>query len=58
MQSAMDMEGNKVKLEDKFSQSHSELVYEETWWWAIHICLCAIAIVANLIFIVTVIYNR
>lgn len=31
---------------------------ENSWWWAINICLCAIAVVANLIFIVTVVHNR
>jgi len=37
---------------------HSEIVLSVDWWWAVHICLCAIAVVANLIFIVTVIHNR
>ena len=41
-----------------FPQEHEQLVVQETWWWAVHICLCAIAVLANLIFIITVIYNR
>ena len=41
-----------------FDQEHSELVLNVDWWWAVHICLCAIAVVANLIFIITVIHNR
>jgi len=49
---------NEETIEEVFEQPHEELVYEETWWWAIHICLCAIAVLANLVFIVTVIYNR
>jgi len=41
-------------------QDHSELIKstEEQWWWAVYICLSAIAVVANLIFVVTVIHNR
>jgi len=39
-------------------QNHEELVLSETWWWAVHICLCVIAVLANIIFLVTVIYNR
>ena len=37
-------------------QDHSELIKstEEQWWWAVYICLSAIAVVANLIFVVTV----
>jgi len=31
---------------------------QNPWWWAINICLSAIAVVANLIFIVTVVHNR
>jgi uncharacterized membrane protein len=54
----MEEENSEVMVEDEFLQSHNELVYEETWWWAVHICLCAIAVVANLIFIITVVHNR
>lgn len=43
---------------EEFTQKHSELVLKETWWFAVHICLCAIALVANTVFIITVIYNR
>jgi len=43
---------------NNFEQNHEELVFAETWWWAVHLCLCTIAVIANLIFIVTVIYNR
>ena len=41
-----------------FGQGHEELVLNETWWWAVHLCLCSVAIVANLLFLVTIIYNR
>lgn len=56
----MDSSGAEMSggAERDFSQKHEELVYAETWWWAVHICLCAIAVVANLIFIITVIHNR
>jgi len=45
----------------KFNQTHGDLIKspdEEQWWWAIYVCLSAIAVVANLIFVVTVIHNR
>ena len=42
----------------EFTQDHGELVFQESWWWAVHICLCVIAVLANLIFIITVVYNR
>jgi len=54
----MDPGNKEVTVQDNFEQAHNELVFEETWWWAVHICLCAIAVVANTIFIVTVLYNR
>lgn len=37
---------------------HSDLVPVDTWWWAVQICLSAIAVVANTVFIITVLYNR
>ena len=46
-----------VAAED-FDQKHNDVVLAETWWWAVHLSLSAIALVANLIFLVTVIYNR
>jgi len=48
---------NSLKVET-FEQDHESLVLNETWWWAVHVCLCAIAVVVNVIFITTVIYNR
>lgn len=39
-------------------ERHDEVVLNETWWWAVCICLSAIALFANLLFIVTIIYNR
>ena len=50
------MADGEVKVD--FPQEHEQLVVQETWWWAVHICLCVIAVLANLIFIITVIYNR
>jgi len=47
-----------VMMDDTMVTKHGDLVLNKTWWWAVHICLCAIALVANLIFIVTVIHNR
>ena len=41
-----------------FNQQHNELVLEEEWWWAVHLTLCAVAVIGNLLFIVTIIYNR
>ena len=52
------MADDEVMVAEKFPQDHEELVFQETWWWAVHICLCVIAVLANLIFIITVIYNR
>lgn len=49
-------EGNNEVME--FPQEHEDLVYEETWWWAVHICLCVIAVLANFVFVFTVVYNR
>merc|ERR1712193_317288 len=46
------------KVDSDLDSKHPDLVLSESWWWAVHICLCAIAVVANLIFIVTVIHNR
>ncbi len=39
-------------------QKHGDVVLDRTWWWAAHLSLCAVAIVANVLFLVTVIYNR
>ena len=41
-----------------FNQAHNELVLEDEWWWAVHLTLCAVAVIGNLLFIVTIIYNR
>lgn len=43
---------------NQFSQKHEELVLSETWWWAVHLTLCSVAVVGNLLFIVTIIFNR
>ena len=42
----------------EFPQQHEEVVLAKTWWWAVHLSLSTIALVGNLIFLVTVIYNR
>ena len=54
----MEGDGDEVK-----EQSHEQLnnihgMLDEIWWPSVFACLCFIAVVANLIFIVTVIYNR
>jgi len=54
----MEGDGDEVK-----EQSHEKLndihgMLDEIWWPSVFACLCFIAVVANLIFIVTVIYNR
>lgn len=41
-----------------FDQDHGDLVLNDTWWWGVYLTLCAVAVVGNLLFIVTVIYNR
>jgi len=44
-----------------FTQIHENFIpnmEQQQWWYAVYICLSAIAVVANLIFVVTVIYNR
>ena len=43
---------------EEFGQQHEEVVLAKTWWWAVHLSLSAIALVANLIFLITVVYNR
>lgn len=43
---------------ETFDQEHEELVLNETWWWAVHLTLCSVAVIGNLLFIVTIIYNR
>jgi len=50
--------GNDAGEPIEFSQSHDELVLQEDWWWAVHLCLCSVAVIANILFIVTIIYNR
>lgn len=49
--------GDDVRAEDS-PQDHGDIVLARTWWWAVHLSLSAVALVANLIFIITVIYNR
>merc|ERR1719510_2435595 len=49
---------DQVMMDTNMVTKHADLVLNKTWWWAVHICLCAIAVVANLIFIITVIHNR
>jgi len=41
-----------------FDQKHEDLVLADTWWLGVYFSLCAIAVIGNLLFIVTVIYNR
>merc|ERR1712038_842470 len=58
---AFGMDGaasDQVAMATELEKKHTTLVLADSWWWAVHICLCAIAVVANLIFIVTVIHNR
>lgn len=42
----------------QFNQPHEDLIPEATWWWAVSICLCSLAVIGNLLFVITVIYNR
>ena len=42
----------------EFGQSHNELVLDSTWWWASHLAISSIALIANIVFLVTIIYNR
>lgn len=41
-----------------FVQTHQELVLEEDWWWAVHLTLCAVAIIGNFLFLITIVHNR
>ena len=43
---------------ERSSQPHSEVVPEDMWWWLAHISISTVALVANLVFLLTVIYNR
>ncbi len=42
----------------EWRQTHAEVVPSQTWWLAVQITLSAVALVANVLFLVTVIYNR
>ena len=35
-----------------------DVVLEKDWWWAVQICLSVIALLGNVLFIITIIYNR
>ena len=48
------MEGPEVE----WRQKHAEVVPEQTWWWAVQTSLSVVALIANVVFLVTVIYNR
>jgi hypothetical protein len=37
---------------------YGDVVLAEDWWWANHIFLSAIALLGNVVFIITMIYNR
>ena len=41
-----------------FEQEHEEVVLNKTWWWAVQLSLSVVALVANFIFLITIIYNR
>ncbi len=44
--------------EAPFDQPHEEVVPGHLWWWLACIAIAAVAVVANLVFLLTVIYNR
>lgn len=46
------------KTPDNFPQSHNDLVLDSTWWLAAHLSISCVALIANVVFLVTVIYNR
>jgi hypothetical protein len=56
--SGSSSDGNGLGNNEFFDQNHEEIVLGRTWWWAVHLSLSTVALIANLIFIVTVIYNR
>jgi hypothetical protein len=37
---------------------YGDVVLDADWWWAVKICLSVIALLGNVIFIITIIYNR
>lgn len=37
---------------------YRDVVLADDWWWAVKICLCVIALLGNVVFIITMIYNR
>jgi hypothetical protein len=55
--SSLIEDGDMLK-ETTFTQNHNDLVLDSTWWWASHLAISSIALIANLVFLITVIYNR
>ncbi len=53
-----DMGGGGGGGEAPFDQPHEEIVPGHLWWWLACIAIAAVAVVANLVFLLTVIYNR
>lgn len=49
---------DEVEDTGEYVQEHEDLVLDHTWWWAVQISLSVVAVIANFIFLVTIIYNR
>lgn len=50
--------GFTIEIESGFSQNHNELVLDSDWWLPSHLAISSFALIANIIFLITVIYNR
>ena len=54
----IEVGGSLVEVAPDFGQSHDELVLDTTWWLAAQLSISCLALIANVVFLVTVIYNR
>jgi len=56
---AADPPNGEAAGESVVTTRHSDLVPPETiWWWIAIICVAIVTLVANFVFLLTVIYNR
>ena len=54
----VEVDGSLMEVTPDFGQSHDELVLDTTWWLAAQLSISCLALIANVVFLVTVIYNR
>ena len=54
----IEVDDTLVEVQPSFGQSHNELVLDTNWWLPAHLSISCLALIANVVFLVTVIYNR